>query len=176
MSDESWGDLRARCVVPFYQHMMGINALEAAPSVLAEVAALVDTVEPDQVVYLLRSGWREQVIGAWLSLAHPYDESVLAAVRHALETSNGSLTAPCLLAVLVASDAPTAISLIQGYYEADVARSWGSAGLAQAAAATLPDSPLPAPAADDTETFMALSMIANCLKPATDQTAANSDS
>jgi hypothetical protein len=175
VTDESWSALNARCVQPFYRQMMGINALEAAPSVLAEVAALVDTVKADEVVYLLRSAWREQVIGAWLSLAHPYDESVLAAVTHALETSHGSLTAPALMTATIVLEAPTAATSIHSYYEADVANSWGSAGLALAAAACLPDSPLLAPTAADKETFAALSVIANCLKPAADEASVSGD-
>ncbi|WP_133979542.1 hypothetical protein [Kribbella voronezhensis] len=154
---------------------MGTNALEAGPSVLAGLAALVDSMKADEVVHLLRSDWREQVMGAWLSLAHPFDDAVLAAVTRALETSGGSLTAPPLLAAVVTLEAPTATASIQAYYEADVAGGWGSAGLALAAAATLPNSPLLAPTAADEETFKALSVLANCLKPVADQTAATGD-
>lgn len=162
-------------MVPFYQQMMGTNALEAAPSVLAEIATIVDTIDADEVIYLLSSGWREQVVGAWLSLAHPYDELVLAAVSQALETSDGGLTAPALLTAEIVLEAPTAAASIQAYYEADVANNWGAAGLALAAAASLPDSVLPAPAAADAETFATLSVIAHCLKPATDQASATGD-
>ncbi|WP_269815386.1 DUF6000 family protein [Kribbella monticola] len=175
VSGESWNELEARCVVPFYRQLMGIKALEAGPSTLAAVAALVDAAQPDEVVYLLRSGWREQVVGAWLSLAHPYDESVLAALSHALEASQGSLTAPALLTAVATLEAPTATTSIQTYYEADVAGSWGCAGLAEAAAAMLPASPLPVPAAEDKEIFEALSVLANCLKPVADQTAGSGD-
>jgi hypothetical protein len=175
VTDETWGELRARCVVPFYRQLMGTNALDAAPSVLAEIAALVDTVDPRQVAYLLRSGWREQVVAAWLSLAHQYDESVVAAVTHALETSRGGLTAPALLTATIVVEAPTAKETISAYYEADIANGWGCAGLAQAAAACLPNSPLRAPAAEDAETFASLSVIANCLKPASDQAAVSGD-
>jgi hypothetical protein len=155
--------------------MMGTKALEAGPSVLAGMAALVDTVKPEEVVRLLRSDWCEQVIGAWLSLGHPYDDSVLAAVAHALRTSRSSLTGPPLLAAVVALEAPTATTSIREYYEADVAGGWGSAGLALAAAATLPASRLPAPARTDESIFKALSVLANCLRPAADQTAATGD-
>jgi hypothetical protein len=169
VTDESWSELRARWVQPFYRQMMGINALEAGPSVLAEIAVLVDKVDAGHVVHLLRSEWREQVIGAWLSLGHQRDESVLAAVGHALETSQGSLTAPALLTVTIALEPPAAASSIQVYYEADVANGWGSAGLALAAAACLPDSPLPGPTSADAETFRSLSVIANCLRPVTNK-------
>jgi hypothetical protein len=67
------------------------------------------------------------------------------------------------------------MTAIRTYYEADVAWGWGCAGLAEAAAAMLPGSPLPAPTADDEETFKALSVLANCLKPVADQTAATGD-
>ncbi len=160
---------------PFYGQLMGINALEATPSVLAEVATFVDTVRADQVVHLLRSGWREQVVGAWLSVAHQYDESVALAVGNALETSQGGRTAPALLTALIVLETPTAAASITRYYEADVANKWGSAGLARAAAARLPHSQIPKASAADTETFLALLVIANCLKPASDQASATGD-
>jgi hypothetical protein len=166
VTEDSWSELTARCVQPFYRQMMGTNALEATPSVLAEMAALVDTVDAGLVVGLLRSEWRDQVIGAWLSLAHRYDESVLRAVTNALETCDGSLTAPALLTAMTVMEAPAAAASISRYYEADIADNWGFAGLAQAAAAHFPDSQLPRPSAADAETFLALSVIANCLKPA----------
>ena len=175
VNDEPWGELSARCVRPFYGQLMGTNALEATPSVLAEVATFVDTVRADQVVHLLRSGWREQVVGAWLSVAHQYDESVILAVSNALETSQGGRTAPALLTALVVLETPTAAASITRYYEADVANNWGAAGLARAAAARLPRSTIPKASAADTETFLALLVIANCLKPATDQASAIGD-
>jgi hypothetical protein len=72
-------------------------------------------------------------------------------------------------------ETPTAAASITRYYEADVANNWGTAGLARAAAARLPHSPIPKASAADTETFLSLLVIANCLKPATDQASATGD-
>ena len=74
----------------------------------------------------MRLGWRERVMGAWLSVTRD-SEIVANEVLRQLEGSHGSLDAPPLAAAGVTLTGPGSLASLAKYYEADVASDWGSA-------------------------------------------------
>lgn len=125
-------DLVNGCVRPFYLRMMGSNAAHNGQSLAPAVAAVARRTTADEVLTLLRGGWREQVMGAWIAAAHGEDP-VVGALLECLAASQGSFTAPplCATAVLIAGTG--AVPFLQGYEMEDRAGGWGSAGIAVAA-------------------------------------------
>jgi hypothetical protein len=127
-------------VAPFYLKMMRLNPTTMTDGELfraiAEVGRLATA---DEVISLVRSAWRERVMGGWYSLAHQ-DDHVAAAVLRAIETSHGSLDFPPLATaavVLVGSDQRPTATAIATYLTNDIAGEWGAAGFAAAALETL---------------------------------------
>lgn len=106
------------------------------PAVLDLVAAIGRTTTVDEVVHLLRSHWRERAMGAWYALFHQADD-VEASLLRSLETSQGTLTAPPLLAATLTLTRERAEPSIRRYLAEDQRQGWGSAGLAAAALQSL---------------------------------------
>lgn len=82
------------------------------------------------VVRLMRLGWRERVMGAWMSVTRSSDK-VTAEVLRQLEGSHGSLDAPPLATAAVVLAGGDSMSSLARYYEADVAADWGAANFIQ---------------------------------------------
>lgn len=103
----------------------------------ARLAALVAdgrTLDAIDVVWLLRSSWRERAVAAWWSLLHPADPTVVDELLHSLVTSGGSLTAPALTVATVRLAArDDAIAALHLYLDRDIQEGWGAAGFAIAA-------------------------------------------
>jgi hypothetical protein len=98
LSDFLMCELESRFVSPFYLEMMGTNALGLADERRTALIAAGRTVTAGDVRSLFRVGaWRNEVMGAWFSLAVPAD-SIVAELIVAMSRSRGSLTAPPLAA------------------------------------------------------------------------------
>ena len=88
-------------VLPFYLSMMRTNATAVDERLWDDLVVVGRTATVDDVLWLLRVGaWRPVVMGAWLSLRFDRGQ-VGAAVSHALQESEGSLTAPPLAVAAV---------------------------------------------------------------------------
>jgi len=99
LSNFSMTELESRFVRPFYLDMMGTNVLRLADERRADLIAVGRTATAGDVRSLLRVGaWRNEVMGAWFSLAVPA-ELISSELIAALSHSGGSLTAPPLAAV-----------------------------------------------------------------------------
>ena len=161
-------DARARFVQPFYLKMMRLNAIRYGPRLAADVVAAGGTASPSDVISLLRSNWRERVMGAWFALLQA-DPSVTEAVLQALSTSDGSLDAPPLAAAAVILAGARALPALETYYATDLANEWGAAGIAAAAVDHLRriqhvESGVPSPAADAIQSFAQLIEVAEALR------------
>lgn len=111
---------RHEIVSPFYLHMMGINAIRYGAEHRDAVIETGATVTPDDVRSLLRSGWREQSMGAWYALVLPAEASMIVAdVLAALERSRGTLTAPPLAVAAVTLAWTEALPSLRRYTERD---------------------------------------------------------
>jgi hypothetical protein len=86
----------------------------------------------DEVVYLLRSSWRETVMGAWFSLFHR-TEVVRAEVLAALGASTGCLTSPPLVVAAIWHAGADSAPAIRAYEDRDIAHEWHGAAVASAA-------------------------------------------
>lgn len=116
-----------RLVKPFYLQMMGLNALSAEPSLIADVGRAAAKAKVDDVIALLRDTWRPEVVGAWFSVVKESDE-INATVLDALSKSYGSLTAPPLAVAAMTLVGGEALPALSTYLERDLAASYGSAG------------------------------------------------
>ena len=159
---------RAKFVQPFYLKMMRLNAIQYGIGLTAEIATVSRSASAWDIVYLLRSAWRERVMGAWLALRKD-DPLVVAAVLHALGTSQGSLDAPPLATAAVVLAGAEALPELERYYAADQAHQWGAAGIATAAIDYLRqlrgvDSLIPSAGEDDVATFAQLIAVAEALR------------
>jgi hypothetical protein len=125
------GDLEERCVRPFYREVFGLNAL-SHPVRYEALAELGRGTTDEEVIALLRAGWRARVMGAWLAAGRDGQE-VAQAVLTSLKTSGGSLTAPPLAAVAVFTSGVEAVSALRTYVDVDLQRGHGSAGFIRAA-------------------------------------------
>jgi len=164
-------DARSRFVQPFYLNMMRLNAIQHGARLAADVAVAGRSASPSEVVGLLRSGWRERVMGAWFALLHD-DQSVIEAVLRALSTSQGSLDAPPLAAAAVILAGAHALSALETYYAADLSNEWGAAGIAAAAVDHLRrihqvDSRIPPPGENAMQQFTQLMQVAEALRHTT---------
>jgi hypothetical protein len=131
-----------RCVTPFYLRMMRLNAMKYGLALFDDIAAVGQSVTADDVVTLLRSAWRERVMGAWLATI--YDEPLVqTAVLQSLESSAGSLTSPPLATVGVLLCGPESLDSLRRYRIADLANKWGAVGFIDAAIEYLGESPSP---------------------------------
>jgi hypothetical protein len=161
-------DARARFVQPFYLKMMRLNAIRYGARLAAEVARAGRNASPSDVVALLRSAWRERVMGAWFALLHD-DQLVVEALLRALSTSHGSLDAPPLATAAVILAGAHALPALETYYVADVSNEWGAAGIAAAAVDHLRrahhvDSDIPTPGEDEAQWFSELIAVAEALR------------
>jgi len=161
-------DARARFVQPFYLKMMRLNAIRYGPRLAADIVAAGRATSPSDVISLLRSNWRERVMGAWFALLLD-NHSVTDAVLQALSTSRGSLDAPPLAAAAVILAGVRALPALETYYAADLANEWGAAGIAAAAVDHLRriqhlESSFPAPGANAIQSFAKLIEVAEALR------------
>jgi hypothetical protein len=131
-----------RCVTPFYLRMMGLNAMEYGPALVDDIAAVAQSVTADDVVTLLRSAWRERVMGAWLATIHD-TPLVRTAVLQSLESCLGALTSPPLATVGVLQCGPESRNSLRLYRIADLANEWGAVGFIDAAIEYLEEPPSP---------------------------------
>lgn len=117
-------------MLPFYLHMMGLNALDHGVASF-ELASVARSVTDDEVVVLLGGAWRMRVMGAWFAagrsarLADPLTDS--------LASSAGASTAQPLIAVLAHGLGARAVPAVTHYRDRDLENSWGAAGFAAAA-------------------------------------------
>ena|GEM_PF-896868 len=131
--DDPTSDVRAELVKPFYLRMMRLNATSPmSPQFITDAARTGRAASSSTVIGLLRSGWRERVMGAWFALLHD-DESVVEAVLLALSTSQGSLDAPPLAVAAVTLAGARALPALETYYIADLSHQWGAGGIVSAA-------------------------------------------
>lgn len=147
-------DLTEHFVQPWYLKMMRLNACDYGVELAPEITRVAAEADDDIVVRLLRLGWRERVMGAWISVTRD-SEMITNEVLEQLEGSRGSLDAPPLAAAAVTLAGPAAVNSLAKYHEADVAAQWGAAGVIEEAAQFLHDrfgvvNPLP-PAPDHTQ-------------------------
>ena len=161
-------DSRARFVQPFYLKMMRLNAIRYGPRLAADIVAAGRAASPSDVISLLRSNWRERVMGAWFALLRD-DPSVTEAVLQALSTSHGSLDASPLAAAAVILAGARALPALEIYYAADLANEWGAAGIAAAAVDHLRrtqhlESSVPLPDANAIQSFAKLIEVAEALR------------
>jgi hypothetical protein len=161
-------DARARFVQPFYLKMMRLNAIRYGPRLAADIVAAGRTASSSDVISLLRSNWRERVMGAWFALLRD-DRSVTEAVLQALSTSHGSLDAPPLAAAAVILAGARALPALETYYAADLANEWGAAGITAAAVDQLRriqhlESRVPPPDANAIQRFAQLIEVAEALR------------
>ena len=102
--------LRAEYVVPFYM-MSATEEVERS----AEIAAAATAASVDDVLALItHRGWREQKVGALLSIVRTEPE-VLDAVLRALETSQGWFTFPYLCGSAILNSGKQAIPPLQEF-------------------------------------------------------------
>ena len=118
-------DLTERYVKPFYLDMMGVNALSQAEEHIPALQRLGPTLDPADLIRLLRGQWRPRVMGAWFALFHA-PSTVGDEVLRSLETAAGSLTAPPLATVAVYLLDTTAIPSLATYASSAVASQDGS--------------------------------------------------
>jgi Family of unknown function (DUF6000) len=127
----------SRLVTPYYGKMMRTNAVwEGARypgNLVDDLTRVGRTATSHEVIALLRSAWRERVMGAWLAVMQD-DLAVTQAVLQALETSYGSLDSPPLACVAVTLAGSDALPSIERYTRNDLENRWGGADLALAAA------------------------------------------
>jgi hypothetical protein len=121
-----------RLVSPFYLRMMRSNAVRQPEELLTGIAARGAELSSGEVIALLRSPWRERVMGGWFAVLSD-DPDVTTAVLASLATSLGYLTSPALAAVAVTLAGPEASSALLAYAANDVENNWGACGEVAAA-------------------------------------------
>ena len=138
-----WTELEKTFVEPFYLSMTGQNAPSHVHEVWAELVDAGRGVMPRDLDALLRPGmWRPVVMGAWLALALPTEETrdlLVAAMR----SSAGSLTAyplATVCSIVVGADAVDAMSAYISFIS-DPLRDDRSGGFVAAAIEHLGGSP-----------------------------------
>jgi hypothetical protein len=150
--------------------MMRTNACQYGGDLAPEIVRVALDADDDIVVRLLRLGWRERVMGAWLSVTRD-SEKVTSEVLRQLEGSHGSLDAPPLAAAAVTLVGPAAMASLAIYHQADVAEQWGAADIIQEAAQFLQErfgaaNPLPRPVGGFHPTFDTLLAVADAIRGA----------
>ncbi len=166
----SHSPLVERCVEPFYLRMMRLNAMEDGPALVDDIAAVGHSVTANDVVTLLRSAWRERVMGAWLATTHDVP-IVRTALLQSLESSAGSLSSPPLATVAVLLCGPESLDSLRRYRTADLANEWGAVGFIDAAIEYLgeplnPDSDAPRSRPEDRSNLASLLAVAERLRAA----------
>ena len=161
-------ELAEHFVQPWYLKMMRLNACQYGGELAPDIARVAVEADDDIVVRLLRLGWRERVMGAWLSVTRD-SEKVTNEVLRQLEGSHGSLDAPPLAVAAVTLAGPASLASLAKYYEADVASGWGAAEVIQEAAQSLEDrfdvpNPLPSLPEGTHQVFDALLAIAEAIR------------
>jgi hypothetical protein len=110
-------EIESTFVKPFYLKMMGLNALGVADDLWSDLVAAGRTVTVREVSWMLRTGhWRPVVMGAWFSV------TVAAELVHddltvAMSRSQGSLTAPPLVAAATLVAGTAAVPAMTTYIE-----------------------------------------------------------
>ncbi len=156
-----------RCVEPYYQKMMGTNAVRYGEELLPAIVEMSRSTTSDEVVALLRSAWRETVMGAWLSLTRD-DAEVTDALLHALSTSSGYLTSPPLAAAAVVLVGSDAFGSLEEYMVRDLAHKFGGYDYAAAAAIHVGLAVAgPLPSSEHAQEFAQLVLLAERLRAAT---------
>jgi hypothetical protein len=115
-------ELADRFVRPWYLKMMRLNACEYGQALAAEISRAGRQADDDILVRLLRSGWRERVMGAWMAVTRD-SERVTKEVLTQLERSHGSLDAPPLATASVVLAGPMSMPALVRYHEADTAQA-----------------------------------------------------
>lgn len=161
-------ELTERFVTPWYLKMMRRNACEHGGELAPAIARVSIQADNDVVLRLLRLGWRERVMGAWLSVTRD-SEPVVTEVLRWIEGSHGSLDAPPLATAGVVLAGPDCMDALVAYYEADLASDWGAADVIQEAANYLEGhfnvpNPLPQPPNGSRRTFEALVGVAEAIR------------
>jgi hypothetical protein len=162
-------------VTPFYMDFAGRLITEKQVELAPELVAIGRTTTPEEVVSLLRKGWRESCMGAWYSYFHDpalvikslQDVVVGGEVADALRASYGVLNS-CVLTVavieLIGNDAVPAIAV---YAARDHVGQWGGWGFAAAALEHLGHScDVGEPTERDRDEFLAMLAFAKKLRTA----------
>ena len=132
------GARQSELVLRHHLAMMRCNAAGIGDDHLAAFVADGRSLDPIDVVWLLRSSWRERSVGAWWTLLHAGDAAVLDELLRSLVTSGGSLTAPALaVATVRLATRDDAVAALRVYLARDLEEGWGAAGFAIAALAHL---------------------------------------
>jgi Family of unknown function (DUF6000) len=161
-------ELAEHFVQPWYLKMMRLNACEYGSQLAPEIARVASEANDEILVRLLRLGWRERVMGAWMSVTRD-SEKVTSEVLRQLEGSHGSLDAPPLAAAAVTLAGAAALGSLAKYYERDVASQWGAADVIQEATQSLQDrfgvsNPLPPPPYGKHQVFDDLLAVATAIR------------
>lgn len=161
-------ELVERFVRPWYLKMMRLNACEYGQALATEISRAGRQADDDTLVRLLRLGWRERVMGAWMAVTRD-SERVTTEVLTQLESSHGSLDSPPLVTASVVLAGPMSMPALVKYHEADTASAWGAAGVVQQAALYVAErfaaaNPLPVPPEGKHHVFDALVAVANAIR------------
>lgn len=139
--DAPMDSIEDRLVLPFYLDMMGSNAIEHFRTRSDQLIGAGRASTSDDVVRLLRTPWRHQVMGAWFALFHD-DERVDAAVLDALAGSDGTLTAPPLSVVAITLVGEGSLEALHACARRDVERDLGACAFVAAAIEHLAGTPV----------------------------------
>jgi hypothetical protein len=157
--------LERRAVSPFYLKMMGLNAIDNAAALWDELVATGRAITLDEATRLLNVGaWRPVVMGAWFGTRFSAEE-IGPALKRAMASAQGSLTAPPLAAACVAVLGAAALEEMEQYVRLDPGRD-GSAQIVAAGIRLLGGEPAVAITDGDDEAFRQLHDVAARLREA----------
>jgi len=153
-------------VRPFYLKMMGLNALQHADALWADLTrAGRRATEADVKQLLAPDHWRPVVMGSWFSLRFGPDQ-VGGDLLHAIDMCGGTLTAPPLAvaaAIVIGEDAAPALL---DYIDRDIERQQGAATYVAAVLEELGATARVSPDEDDRGAIVSLIDVAQRLRSA----------
>jgi hypothetical protein len=171
MTQDEWHKLIPplldRYVRPYYRRVTSVVTQPGGEQLIAEIADLGREASLDDLETLLRGGWREAKMGAWLSVASPRPPT--SAILRALATSLGPLDADALIVAALITSNRSALPEIEGYDDRVSGREPAATGVPRAAAAYARahwqvDSRLPAPSDQGVSRFDAFMSLAGRLR------------
>lgn len=129
-----------RYVTPYYLAWMGVNAtrLPDAREHLREVRDRALELSGDDVEMMLRTDWREQVMGAWFAIARA-DAACSGAVHRALDNCSGGYTAPVLTVAVLTYPNDTTVDVVRTYLARQIANCSGDSSVMSVALRRLED-------------------------------------
>jgi hypothetical protein len=124
--------IEERLTLPFYLKMMGLNALNNADALWADLIRAgrgASLVEVQQL--LAPDHWRPVVMGSWFSLRFER-EQIGTNLERAMALCRGTLTAPPLSVAAAAVIGKDAVPMLVDYIQRDLDRQQGAATLVSA--------------------------------------------